>query len=469
MVEAVIDRTFFPRRRRLVRRSVAEAPVRRVVMAIDVARPMRTRRPLRLVPGRMCMLLESQRPPVGAEGHDRDAETCLASEMIAQDLPTGTVTFLFTDIEGSTRLLHELGDRYGDLLAEHHLLLRRAFSRHRGVEVSTEGDAFFVVFPSVPDAVNAASEAQRQLFRHAASGRSSVAVRMGLHTGDAELFGDNYGGLDVHRAARISSAAHGGQVLLSVVTAQHAMRSPKVSEGIRVKELGRFRLKDLDESEQLFQLCIDGLPSDFPPPSALGGTVQLPPRLDQFVERKKEIAELRSLLARHRLVTLTGPGGTGKTRLATEVAAIASGDFPHGVFFVPLESITEPDLVPSTIAGTLSLREAGMRTVLETVKDYLAHKAILLLLDNFEQVVSSAPVVSEMLLAATELRVIVTSRAPLNITGEQEYPVPPLSMPDPTEPATRPRCADMRRSNSLWSERERSLQTSTSPRRMLPW
>ena len=351
--------------------------------------------------------------------------------MIANDLPTGTVTFLFTDIEGSTRLLHELGDRYGEVLAQHHLLMRRAFSRHRGVEVSTDGDAFFVVFPSVPDAINAAIEVQHELYRQAASEPIPVAVRMGLHTGDAELIGDNYGGLDVHRAARISSAAHGGQVLLSAVTAQHAMRSPKVSRGARVKELGRFRLKDLDEPEQLFQLCIDGLPSDFPAPQGLGSTVHLPPQLDQFVERRREVAELRSLLSRHRLVTLTGPGGTGKTRLATEVAAIVSGDFPDGVFFVPLASIAEPDLVPSTIAGTLSLREAGTRPVLETVKDYLGNKTTLLLLDNFEQVVSSAPVVSEMLRAATELKVMVTSRAPLNITGEQEYPVPPMSVPDP--------------------------------------
>jgi predicted ATPase/class 3 adenylate cyclase len=346
-------------------------------------------------------------------------------------LPTGTVTFLFTDIEGSTRLLHELGDEYGEVLNDHHRILREVFSRHRGVEVGTEGDAFFVAFASVPDAVNAAAEAQLELARHHAEGGADVRVRMGLHTGEAELVADNYGGLDVHRAARISSAAHGGQVLLSAATAQHAQSSPKISGSVRVRDLGRYRLKDLDEPERLYQLSIDGLRADFPQPRADGTFIHLPAYLDEFVARDREVNEISGLLASNRLVTLTGPGGTGKTRLAVEVARAAGGDFPDSVFFVGLAAIADVELVPTTIAEALSLREEGSRPITETIKDYLTDKQTLLLLDNFEQIVLAATLVAELLRAASGLKVIVTSRAALQVSGEQEYPVPPMVMPDP--------------------------------------
>ena len=351
--------------------------------------------------------------------------------MSVSDLPTGTVTFLFTDIEGSTRLVHELGERFGELLNDHHRILREAFSQHDGVELGTEGDAFFVVFSRVPDAVNAAAEAQRRLADRQASSGVDMRVRMGLHTGEGQLVGDNYGGLDVHRAARISSAGHGGQVLLSAATAHHAQGSSRISPGIRVLDLGQYRLKDLDEPEGLFQLCIDGLRADFPPPKAIGNPVHLPPRLDEFVFRDREVSEIRALVGANRLVTLTGPGGTGKSRLGIEVARMSPGDFPDGIFFVPVAPIEDAELVPSTIAVALSLREEGSRPIIETVEDYLRHKRALLLIDNFEQVISAAPLVSQLLGTAPGLKVIVTSRAPLRVSGEQEYPVPPMSMPDP--------------------------------------
>ena len=346
------------------------------------------------------------------------------------DLPTGTVTFLFTDIEGSTRLLNELGDGFGELLDHHHRILREALSRHNGVEVGTEGDAFFVAFETVTDGVNAAAEMQRALAEHRDQSGVDLWVRMGLHTGEAQQVGDNYGGLDVHRAARISAAAHGGQVLLSAATAHQVQASPRLDAGVRVLDLGRFRLKDLAESEQLFQLCIEGLRADFPPPTALGNPLHLPPRLDEFVDRSHEIRTIQTLLSERRLVTLTGPGGTGKTRLATEVGRLAVSDFPDGIFFVELAAIFDFSIVPSTIARALSLREEGARPIIETVTDYLASKQILLILDNFEQVVESAPVVSDLLRAAPGLKVIVTSRVSLLVSGEHEYPVPPMALPD---------------------------------------
>ncbi len=347
------------------------------------------------------------------------------------ELPTGTVTFLFTDIEGSTRLLHELGDGFGELLNQHHRVLRDVLARNNGVEVGTEGDAFFIAFDTVTDAVNAAAEMQRALAQHRDSTGIDLQVRMGMHTGEAQLVGDNYGGLDVHRAARISAAASGGQVLLSAATAHQAQGNSRLDEGVRLLDLGRFRLKDLADPEQLFQLCVEGLRSSFPPPAGLGNPLHLPPRLDEFVDRSSEIRTIQALLAERRLVTLTGPGGTGKTRLATEVGRLAADDFPDGIYFVELAAIFDFSLVPSTIAGTLSLREEGARPIIETVTDYLATKQILLILDNFEQVVESAPLISDLLRAAPGLKVMVTSRVSLLVSGEHEYPVPPMALPDP--------------------------------------
>jgi predicted ATPase/class 3 adenylate cyclase len=347
------------------------------------------------------------------------------------ELPTGTVAFLFTDIQGSTRLLQELGDRYAAVRDQHAEIVRRAVAECGGVEVSTEGDSFFVAFPSPVGAVRAAVAAQRALAAHDWSPGPPVAVRMGLHTGEGVPGGDNYVGLDVNRTARIADAANGGQVILSGATrglVEHAL-----PDGVSVRDLGEHRLKDLDRPERLHDLVIEGLPSDFPPPRTLDARPNnLPPQLTSFVGRAEGIADVRRLLGRTRLLTLTGAGGTGKTRLALQVASESLTDYRDGAFFVDLSPVTDPALVPSSVATALGVPEEPGRSILEAVKDHLSHKELLLVVDNFEQVAEAAPVIEELLTAAPNLRVVVTSRVVLSLRGEQEYEVPPLEPPDPT-------------------------------------
>ena len=344
-------------------------------------------------------------------------------------LPTGTVTFMFTDIEGSTRLLRDLGDRYGEVLADHNRMLREAFSAHGGIEVSTEGDAFFVVFTRPLDAVSAAARAQRSLSERSEATGIDVRVRIGIHTGEGRLLGDNYGGLDVHRAARIASSAHGGQVLLSDAT--RALVEPSLGPDVRIKDLGEHELKDLEHPERLLQLCAEGLRFDFPEPrSLLARPNNLPQMTTPFVARDHELKEILALLDANRLVTLTGPGGTGKTRLAMATAAEALLDFDDGAFAVFLSPVSDPGLVASTIATALGVREQGTTPIADSVTDYLSDKHMLLVLDNFEQVVSAAPFVASLLASASRLTVLVTSRAALRISGEQQYPVPPMTLPD---------------------------------------
>jgi predicted ATPase/class 3 adenylate cyclase len=348
---------------------------------------------------------------------------------MTRPLPTGTVTFLFTDIEGSTRLLQQLGDRFKHLLDEHHELLRGEFKAAGGTEVSTEGDAFFVVFERAGDAVKGAVGAQRALARYSWGEGVSVRVRMGLHAGVATTAGDNYTGIDVHRAARIASAAHGGQVLLSAETARLAEQW--LPEGVRTKDLGEFRLKDLNHLEHLFQLRIEGIPSDFPPPRSLAAPVtKLPRALTGFVGRDREREQVAALLEANRLVTLTGPGGTGKTRLAFAVGEQVLGSFHDGTYAIHLASLEDPMLVASTIAQTLGLREHGAIPIQETIQDYLATKEVLLILDNFEHLIEAASIVPELLQAAPNIKIVVTSRTPLRVRGEQEYAVPPMALPD---------------------------------------
>jgi predicted ATPase/class 3 adenylate cyclase len=346
------------------------------------------------------------------------------------DLPTGTVTFLFTDIEGSTRLLQHLGDRYPAVLEEHHHLLRAAFRQSGGHEMSMEGDSFSIVFPRASDAVAAAVAAQRALAAHPWPAGAPVRVRMGLHTGEPTLTASGYVGLDVHRAARISAAGHGGQVLLSKATRE--LVGQELPEGVSLWELGSYRLKDLPQPEMLYQLIIAGLPADFPPLKALDSrphNLLVPPTPP--IGREREVSGLRELLQEGgRLVTLTGPGGTGKTRLGLQVAQEVLESLPDGVFFVDLAPIRDASLVASTIGHTLGLREEGGRSLLESLKEYLREKQMLLLLDNFEQVLPAAPVIAELLAHCPRLKVLVTSRAPLNLRGEQEFPVAPLALPD---------------------------------------
>ena len=346
------------------------------------------------------------------------------------DLPTGTVTFLFTDIEGSTGLLQELGDRYPAVLDEHAAIIRRAVSDGGGVEVSTHGDAFFAVFRSPAGAVGAAVAAQRGLAAHDWSPGPPVRVRMGAHTGEGALGGDDYAGIDVHRAARIADAAHGGQVLLSDATrglVQHALPA-----GTSLRDLGAHHLRGIAGPERLHQLVVEGLPADFPAPRALDARPSnLPPQLTSFVGREEEIAEVERLLGRTRLLTLTGPGGSGKSRLALRVATDLLPQYRDGSCFVDLSPVTDPALVPAAVANALGVPESPERPILDGVKDHLRHRELLQVVDNFEQVAEAGPVIEELLTAAPKLRTLVTSRVVLSLRGEQEYPVPPLQVPDP--------------------------------------
>jgi predicted ATPase/class 3 adenylate cyclase len=342
-------------------------------------------------------------------------------------LPTGTVTFLFSDIEGSTRLARAEGSRWPILLERHQALLREAFGQHGGVEVATEGDSFFVVFPSAPESVAGAADAQRAVSAEAWPDGIELRVRMGLHTGEGALGGDNYVGLDIHRAARIAGAAHGGQVLVSAAT--HELAARALPSDITLRDLGPQRLKDLPEPERVWQLVIAGLPSDFPPLRTISPT-NLPPERTSFVGREREVAEIAALLEGSRVLTLTGPGGTGKTRLALRVGGDLRDGFHDGVFFVALEPLRDPGLFHSTVAHALGVAEQADRPLRDTLADHLRERDLLLVLDNFEQLMGAATMVAELLAGAPRLRVIVTSREPLRIAGEQEYPVPPMGLPD---------------------------------------
>ncbi len=356
-------------------------------------------------------------------------------------LPTGTVTFLFTDIEGSTRLLQQLGDDYARVLGEHQTLLRAAFAAHDGAEVDTQGDAFFVAFPSAPQAVAAASDATRALALHAWPAGAALRVRMGLHTGTPQLVGDHYVGLDVHRAARIAAAGHGGQVLLSQTT--RMLSEHTLPAGATLRDAGAHRLKDLQEPERLFQLMLSGLPSDFPPLKTLDThRHNLPIQPTTLLGREEQLPAVRVLLLRAdvRLVTLTGPGGIGKTRLAVQVAAelVDSDDFADGVWFVRLSRLVDPGLVISTIAQTLGLREQDSQPIAENLREHLRDQHLLVVLDNFEQVVGAGPEVAALLAESPGLKLLVTSRARLHLRGEHEYPLAPLPLPEPGSAGRRP-------------------------------
>ncbi len=332
--------------------------------------------------------------PVGVPG---TAPVMAAAE--ARALPTGTVTFLFTDIEGSTRLAQELGAGYADVLREHRRRLRKALSGRDGAEVDTQGDSFFYAFGSAADAVRAAMEGQTAL----AAG--PVRVRMGLHTGEASVDAEGYAGIDVHRAARICAAAHGGQVLLSAATAALV--------DVDLHDLGEHRLKDLLAPLRLYQIGH----STFPPLRTIDFT-NLPIQSTPLVGRERETDQVVTLLGEHRLVSLVGPGGTGKTRLALQAAAEASHGMPDGVFWVPLAEMRDPTMVMPAIADAV-----GVTSDLEA---RLAGKRMLLVIDNFEQVVDAAPQLAHLLERLRTVKLLVTSREPLRIAAEREYPVPPL-------------------------------------------
>ncbi len=336
-------------------------------------------------------------------------------------LPVGTVTLLFSDIEGSTRLLARLGDGYGDMLAEHHRLLGDALAAHGGRVVDTQGDAFFVAFASAGGAVRAAAAGQRALAAGNWPDGAQVGVRMGLHTGEPTLSGERYVGMDVHRAARIAAAAHGGQVLLSQTTRD------LVCDEVELVDLGDHRLKDLSEPQRLYQLVGEGMRRTFAPLTTLAASPDnLPPQPTPLIGRTEELAAVSALLRRDdvRLLTLTGAGGSGKTRLAVQAAGDATGDFEHGVFFVSLAAVADQSLVVPAIEQTFSL------SAMQTLDGYLRERRLLLVLDNFEQVLEAAPSVAALLAGAPHVKALVTSRASLRLSAEHVYPVSPLPESD---------------------------------------
>jgi predicted ATPase/class 3 adenylate cyclase len=345
-------------------------------------------------------------------------------------LPSGTVTFLFTDIEGSTKLMQQLGDAYVRAQVDHHAILRKAFQGRNGAELRTEGDSFFCVFQSALDACGAAADAQRDFAEHRWPENGRIRVRIGLHTGEAPLVGNEYIGLDVHHAARVAGAAHGGQVVVSEAT--RGLVEDSLPGDLKLKDLGIHRLKDLARSERLYQLVIDGLADTFPALRTLDTTPNnLPTQLTSFVGRESDVAEAGRLLSRTRLLTLTGPGGIGKTRLSLQLAADLVQSFPDGVYFVPLSAVTDPDLIPSMIAQSIGLPVSGNQRPDEVVLEHLRGKRVLLVFDNFEQLLpEGAPTVSAILRDCPEVKAVVSSRAVLHVYGEQEMAVQPLRVPD---------------------------------------
>jgi predicted ATPase/class 3 adenylate cyclase len=348
-------------------------------------------------------------------------------------MPIGTLTFLFSDIEGSTRLVESLGTAtYRELLEQHQRILRSAFAEAGGIERSTEGDSFFVVFRDAPSAVAAAVASQRAIAAATWPGDEPLRVRIGLLSGEGVAGGDDYVGLDVHRAARIAAAAHGGQVLVSAST--RALAHSTLPADVQLVDLGEHRLRGVSGTERLYQLAIAGVPSAFPPPRTESvSAAHLPPRMTTFVGRGAELADLEDRVAASRLVTLTGPGGAGKTSLATECARAVADRFEDGAWFVALDAISDPDVVAPAIVGALGLRESGDRPPERQLLDTLAHRELLLVLDNFERVLPASTLVAEILIAAPAVRVLATSRAPMHLAAEQIYPVSPLPVPPALE------------------------------------
>ncbi len=353
-------------------------------------------------------------------------------------VPSGAVTFLFSDIEGSSQLERRVGTAaYVTLLARHRTVLRTAFAAHDGVEQGTEGDSFFVVFASAAAAVQAAVDAQLGLAAAEWPDGASLRVRIGLHSGEATQTAEGYVGIEINRAARIAAAAHGGQIVASSTTRDLALGSLSAPGPTLVGflDLGARELRDVGRSH-LFQVSGPGLPTDFPPLRAGGAPFDaLPAQPTSFIGRSAEVAEVAALLVRTRLLTLTGPGGTGKTRLSLAAATATLDQFPDGAAWAGLSPIADAALVPTAIAQALGIADDGSRDVEDAIVERLASADVLLMLDNFEQVSAAAPVVGRLLAGTSGLRILVTSRSILHLAGEQEYPVPPLAVPETAETA----------------------------------
>ncbi|MFC6015153.1 adenylate/guanylate cyclase domain-containing protein [Plantactinospora solaniradicis] len=343
-------------------------------------------------------------------------------------LPSGLVTFMFTDIEGSTRLAQMLGSGYRPVLSEHRRLLRATLAASDGTELFTEGDSFFVAFADASAALDASLAAQRALNSHEwPTPEATPRVRMGLHTGHAEPLAGEYASAEVHRAARIAAAAHGGQVLCSGATARYAAPLPP---GASLLDLGLHRLRGFDDRERLFQLIAPGLERQFPRPRTADAIPHnLPTQVTSFVGRKVERAELDHLIDDHRLVTVVGAGGAGKTRLAVELAGGVVESYPDGVWFVDIATVTDPGLVAFAVAAVLGLRPEPGRPMLETLVEFAASRRMLVVLDTCDaQPAACADVISRLLAGGSGVRVLATSRESLGLPGEVIWRIPPLSV-----------------------------------------
>jgi len=366
---------------------------------------------------------------------DGDASTLVAelADPIARALPTGTVTFLFMDLPTSTGMWERDHRAASAALAHYHAILRQAVEAHDGVVFKTVADLICAAFAHVPHAIEAALASQRTLQSELSDGVDLLQSRAAIHTGSVELRDDEYIGLPLSRIARLLEVGHAGQMLVSLAT--YELVRDSMPPGATLQDLGSHRLRDLTRPEQIYQLGAPGLPADFPLLRTLDQhQTNLPLQPTALIGREHEVAQVCALLrgSDTRLLTLTGPGGTGKTRLALQVAAEFLDSFADGVYFVALAPIRDPALAIETIAATLGVKEGGDQPLYALLKRHVRDKHLLLALDNFEQVIAAAPLVAEVLEAAPHLKILVTSRASLQIYGECEYPVPPLALPNPS-------------------------------------
>src|SRR5579871_4740096 len=357
--------------------------------------------------------------------------TCRSGRM--PDLPSGTITFLFTDIEGSTRLWEQHPEAMRSALARHDALLEQAITHHNGHVFKTVGDAFYAAFAAPSDALTAALVAQQSLQKENWAEVGSVRVRMALHTGVAEERKGDYFGPPLNRVARLLSTGHGGQILLSAVVQEQVRQ--QLPEGAVLKEMGWHRLKDLQEAEHVYQLLHPSLRADFPALNSLDSLPNnLPRRLTSFIGRDKQIQQVKNLLATTRLLTLIGAGGCGKTRLALQVAAEMLEQYSAGVWLVELAPLSEPTLIVQTVTTALGLSEVPGRPLLQTMLDYLQSRTLLLVLDNCEHLIDAcADLLQILLTSCPHLTILATSREVLRIPGEQVYRVPSLLAPDPDD------------------------------------
>ncbi len=358
---------------------------------------------------------------------------------MSSPLPTGTITFLFTDIEGSTELWEKYPHAMKTALAAHDALLREMITTHHGHVIKGRGDGIHAVFVTALDAVQATLAAQRELqkmnaARESKSSNLSLKVRMGLHTGEAELREGDYYGQTLNRAARLMAAGHGGQILLSDITAQ--MTRDQLPAAVTLLDLGEHQLKGLLHTEHLYQLVAPGLPKDFPPLNSTRPTRHnLPTQLTSFIGRERELADAQQKLAGARLLTVIGPGGIGKTRLALQIAAEQLPNFKDGVWLVELASLTDPHLIVSTIAAVFEVREVPGIPLLQLILDYLRAKELLLVLDNCEHLVEAAAQIADQLLhACAQLKLLASSREALGIDGETVFRLPSLALPEEVRP-----------------------------------